>query len=120
VRKKKRTSSKLFLVVGVFLSTVIVLVFLRFHISRLELVLNNIDREIDRYSMEEIELKQESSKFASPYKIFMDCKEVFGMDKVKHVEIVRVVPERVALVPDPISQKGWRSSIFAFFGFSVN
>jgi hypothetical protein len=120
MRNKKRTSSKPLLVGGAVLLIIAVLVFLRFHISRLEGVLNGIDKEFERYAMEEINLKQEFSKFASPYKIYKNCKEGLGMDKAKHVEVVRVVPERFAFVPEPEPRKGWRSSIFAFFGFSVN
>jgi hypothetical protein len=101
-------------------TAIVVLGLLRFHASRLEYLLSNINRGIEHYSAEEMELKQVFSGLASPIKIYSYCKDVLGMDKAKNVEMVQVAAPRVAYAAEPEPQKSWRSSLFAFFGFSVN
>lgn len=120
-RKKKSYPSKpLFVMVAFLFAAIVVLGVFRFQASRLEYLLNNINRSIERYSAEEVELKQVFSGLASPIKIYSYCKDMLGMDKVKNVEMVRVNTSRLASVPPAESQKGWRSSVFSIFGFAMN
>ena len=120
-RKRKSYPSKpLFTMVAFLFAAIVVLGVFRFQASRLEYLLNNINRSIERYSAEEVELKQVFSELASPIKIYSYCKDMLGMDKVKHVEMVRVNTSHLASVPPAESQKGWRSSVFSIFGFAMN
>jgi hypothetical protein len=118
MRKRKRGLP--FTIAIVLFMALVVLGFFRLHVSRLEQLLNNIDKDIERYSVEEVELKQVFSGLASPIKIYSYCKDMLGMDKVKNVEIVHVPAARVVAVPSPESQKRWRSSVFSLLGFTVN
>ncbi|MDR2180936.1 MAG: hypothetical protein LBP21_11570 [Synergistaceae bacterium] len=107
--------------IGAVLFTVLVILgFFRFQASRLEQHLSNLDKDIERYSAEEVELKQVFSGLASPIKIYGYCKDMLGMDKVKHVEMVRIPAAHVAVVPAPEPQKKWRSNVFSLLGFTVN
>lgn len=106
--------------VAMFFAVIIVLGLFRFQVSRLEYLLNSINKNIERYSAEEVELRQVFSGLSSPIKIYSYCKDVLGMDKVKNVEMVRVDATYTASVPAPGTQKGWRSSLFSFFGFGMN
>lgn len=123
MKYRKNISSKpLFVLVTTFFIVITVLGIFRFQSSRLEYVLNNINKGIERYSAEEVELRQVFSGLSSPIKIYSYCKDMLGMKKVKDVEVVRVDTVHVASAPAPASdaQKGWRSSLFAFLGFTVN
>ena len=119
---KKRVSSKPFFTLAALSFAVIVgLGFFRFNASQLEYRLNSIERSIERYSIEEIELKQTLSSLTSPIKIYSYCKDRLGMSTARQ-ELVRIPYSRV-LVADVIPiepQKGWRSSLFSFFGLTVN
>jgi len=117
---RKRASSKpFFMLVALSFAAIIGLGFFRFSASQLEYRLSYIERSIERYSAEEIELKQELSGLTSPIRIYSYCKERLGMNTAKQ-EIVRVPLVLVAdVVPDE-PQKGWRSNLFSFFGFTVN
>jgi hypothetical protein len=86
----------------------------------LEQFLHNVDKDIERYSAEEIGLKQKFSILASPRTIYDDCKKRLGMDQVKHVDIIQVPDVHVVAVPSPELQKRWRSNVFSLFGFTVN
>lgn len=103
-----------------FLMVIVGLGVFRFHSSRLEYMLNSINRSIERYSTEEVELRQVFSGLASPIKIYSYCKDMLGMDKAKNVEMVEVDSTYVASVPAPGRRQDWRSSVFAFFGFAMN
>ncbi|MDR1622197.1 MAG: hypothetical protein LBS00_07470 [Synergistaceae bacterium] len=120
MRKRRLFSSKLFTMAVVLFTAVVILGFFRLQVSRLEQLLSDIDRSIERYSAEEVELKQVFSGLASPIKIYSYCKDVLGMDKVKQVEMVHVPAVRSAAVSSPESRKGWRSNVFSLLGFSVN
>ena len=113
IRKRKPFSLKLFTVAVVFFTTVVVLGFFRLQVSRLEQLLNHIDQRLERYSAEEIELKQVLSGLVSPVKIDSYCKDILGMDKVRHVEILRIPAAHFAATSAPEEpQKKWRSSAF--------
>lgn len=121
MRNRKQTSSRpLFTMAALLFTAIVILGVFRFHVSRLEHLLDNINRGIERYAAEEVELKQVFSGLASPIKIYSYCKDMLGMDKVKHVEMVRVPNTHVATVPAPSPQKNWRSSVLSLFGFSLN
>lgn len=121
MKHRKSISSKpLFAVATVFFIAITVLGLFRFQASRLEYVLNSINKGIERYSAEEVELRQVFSGLSSPIKIYSYCKDMLGMEKVKGVEMVQVDRVHVASVPASDAQKGWRSSLFSFFGFAVN
>lgn len=118
-KRKKRSSNKTLLVmVTLVFGAVALLGSLRFQASRLEYFLNTVNKNIERYSTEELELKQTFPSLASPIKIYSYCKDMLGMSKVKGVETVRVDAERVVTASRPESQKGWRSSVRALFGFA--
>ncbi|MDR1977352.1 MAG: hypothetical protein LBQ42_01320 [Synergistaceae bacterium] len=110
----------IFTVAVVSFTAIVVLGFFRLQVSRLEQLLSSIDGSIERYSAEEVELKQVFSGLASPIKIYSYCKDMLGMDKVKQVEIVNVPATHVVAIPSPEPQKGWRSSVFSILGFTVN
>ena len=98
---------------------VIGLGFFRFNASHLEYRLSIVERAIERYSAEETELKQVLSSLTSPIKIYSYCKDRLGMNAARQ-EIVRLPYLTLADAAAPEPQKGWRSSMFAFFGFAVN
>jgi hypothetical protein len=117
---RKRMSSKSFILgVGIFLSLLTVLGGFRFYAFRLEYLLSEINRGIERYSSEEMELWQVFSGLTSPIKIYSYCRDKLGMETPKHVEILRVQEPRVAAAPDP-GPKGWRSSVLSLFGLAMN
>jgi len=117
---RKRASSKpFFTLVALSFAAIVGLGFFRFSASQLEYRLNNIERSIERYSAEEMELKQELSGLTSPIRIYSYCKERLGMSAARQ-EVVRMPRVIVADVLTVEPQKGWRSSLFSFFGFTVN
>ena len=117
---KKRASSKPFFALAALSFAVIVgLGFFRFYASQLEYRLNSIERGIERYAVEEVELKQALSGLTSPIKIYSYCKDQLGMSVAKQ-EIVRMPYLLAADTSAPEPQKGLRSSIFSFFGLTVN
>jgi cell division protein FtsB len=120
MRQRKFFSSRLFTIGVVLFTAIVVLGFFRLQVSRFEQLLSGIDQRIERYSAEEVQLKQTFSGLASPIKIYAYCKDMLGMDKVKRVEMVHVPAVRSVAVPSPKSQKGWRSNVFSLLGFSVN
>ena len=118
-RNKKRVSSRPFFTLAVLsFAAIIGLGFFRFSASQLEYRLSGIERSIERYTAEEIELKQTLSGLTSPIKIYSYCKEQLGMTTGKQ-EIVYVRHVRVADAA-PAEPPKWRSSMFSFFGFAVN
>ena len=97
------------------------LIFLRIHSLNLERDLRGINRNIERYSTTESELKQTVDKMTSFAELYSYCKETLGMSNVRQVERIQVFPTRVAATaPSLESRKGWRSGVFSFLGFSVN
>jgi hypothetical protein len=119
-RKRKLVLSRLFTITVALFTALVILGFFRLQVSRLEQLLSNIDKDMERYSTEEAEFKQIFSGLASPIKIYSYCKDMLGMDKVKNVEVIHVPATRVVTVPSPESQKKWRSNVFSLLGFTVN
>jgi hypothetical protein len=117
---KKRATSKPFLILAAFSFAAIVgLGFFRFNAAQLEYRLSGIEKSIEHYSVEEIELKRTLSGLTSPIKIYSYCKDRLGMNMAAQ-ELVRVPGVLVAEAAAPVPQKGWRSNLFSFFGLMVN
>ena len=117
---KNRVLSRPFFTLGTLSFAMIIgLGFFRFNASQLELRLSGIERGIERYTEEEAELKQALSGLTSPIKIYSYCKDQLGMTASSQ-ETVQIRSVRLANVSPAEPQKGWRSSMFAFFGFTVN
>ena len=117
--KKRVLPKPFFTVTALSFAMIVGLGFFRFSASQLEYRLNSIERSMERYAAQEIELKQTLSGLTSPIKIYSYCKEQLGMTASKQ-EIVQLPRLLVADVTAPEPQKGWRSSMFAFFGLTVN
>jgi hypothetical protein len=121
VQEKKASPKPLFLVAMTIFAAVVVLGLFRFHASQLEYLLNSINRNIERYSMEEMELKQVFSGLSSTFKIYNYCRDRLHMDKAENVEMLRLTSPRATVsVPAVESKKSWRSSLFSFFGLTAN
>jgi cell division protein FtsL len=117
----KRISSKSFIAgTAIVLSLLVVLGGFRFYSFRLEYLLSEINRGIESYSTEEIELWQTFSGLTSPIKVYSYCKDKLGMNNPKNVEVVHVRGPRVAAAPSPENPKGWRSGVLSLLGFSMN
>ena len=117
---QKRASSKPFFTLAALLFAALVgLGFFRFSAAQLEYRLSSIERSIERYTAEEVELKQSLSGLTSPIRIYSYCKDRLGMHTAKQ-EIVHIPRILRAGAVEPEPQKGWHSSMFAFFGFKVN
>ena len=117
---RKRASSKPFFTLAALSLTAIVgLGFFRFSASQLEYRLSVMERSIERYAAEEIELKQSLSSLTSPNKIYSYCKDRLGMNAAKQ-EIVQLPRLFAAGAAAPEPQKGWHSSMLSFFGLTVN
>ena len=117
---KKRASPMPFFALTALSFTIIVgLGYFRFSASQLEFRLSGIERSIERYTAEETELRQTLSSLTSPIRIYSYCKDRLGMS-VPRQEIVQLPRLLMVNVVAPEPQKGWRSSMFAFFGLAVN
>lgn len=108
--------------VGVLLSLTVLSMLgtLRYQAARLAYRLDNLNKAIGRYTLEETVLRQEFSGLVAPIRIYSYCKERLGMEKVRVAETL-VVPVRGAYfaaerVPEPV--KGWRSRFAWIFGES--
>lgn len=93
---------------------------LRYQAARLAYRLDNLNKAIGRYTLEETVLRQEFSGLVAPIRIYSYCKERLGMEKVRVAETL-VVPARgghfaAERVPEPT--KGWRSRFAWIFGES--
>jgi hypothetical protein len=116
---KRRISRSVIATVGVFMGLLIVLGGFRFYSFRLETLLSGINREIEAYSSEEMELWQVFSGLTSPIKVYSYCREKLGMNTPQNVRIVRVRGPQVAAAP-PSDSKRLRSGVLSFFGFAMN
>ncbi|GHV45806.1 hypothetical protein FACS1894204_05960 [Synergistales bacterium] len=119
MEKKKRTLAKpVLLICLMMLTTFVLLGFLRFQIFQMETVLSGINRGIERYSADEIELRQNVSGLMSLPSIYNYCKEKLGMASTQTVEKIRVQGSYALNVPSE-PEKGWRSKILSMLGFSL-
>ena len=104
----------------VCIGLVIGLGILRFHSARLAYYLESINQSIQRYSDEEVILRQELSALVAPIRIYSYCRENLGMQKVTKAETlpVRVRSEGLAASRknNPSGLQGWRSGLAWLFG----
>lgn len=115
-----RITLKFVLGLGVVISLVIGLGILRFHAARLAYYLESVNQSIQRYSEEEVKLRQELSALVAPIRIYSYCKESLGMQKVLKAETlpVRIKTGTVAASKQNDSSvlDGWRSSLAWLLG----
>ena len=108
------------LALGVVISLVIGLGILRFHAARLAYYLESVNQSIQKYSDEEVILRQELSALVAPIRIYSYCKENLGMQKVMKAETIPVrsrTSNFAASKSDtPSRLQGWRSSLAWLLG----
>ncbi len=116
----KRALSKPILMLAMFAFAALAgLGFIRFSASHLDHRLRGIDRSIAEYTAEEAKLGRVLSNLQSPIKIYSYCKDRLGMQSARQ-EAVRLPRLAAAKASDSEPQKGWRASMYSFFGFTVN
>lgn len=115
-----RITARFVLCLGVVISLVIGLGILRFHAARLAYYLESVNQSIQKYSDEEVILRQELSALVAPIRIYSYCKESLGMQKVLRVETlpVRMKTGNFAASQNntPSGLQGWRSSLAWLLG----
>ncbi len=120
-RSKVRIGIKFVLALGVVIILIIGLGILRFHAARLAYYLESINQSIQRYSDEEVTLRQELSALVAPIRIYSYCKESLGMQKVRKAETMpmrfRGRDLNVAERNEPSTNRfSWRSSLSWLLG----
>ena len=88
--RKMKTTFKFLAGLGVVISLVIGLGILRFHAARLAYYLESVNQSIQKYSEEEVLLRQELSALVAPIRIYSYCKENLGMQKVLKAETLPI------------------------------
>ena len=120
-RSKVRIGIKFVLALGVVIILIIGLGILRFHAARLAYYLESINQSIQRYSDEEVTLRQELSALVAPIRIYSYCKESLGMQKVMKAETMpmrfRGRDLNASRRNDPSTNRfSWKSSLSWLFG----
>ena len=104
----------------VVIGLIIGLGILRFHAARLAYYLESINQSIQRYSDEEVTLRQELSALVAPIRIYSYCKESLGMQKVMKAETMPVRMRGRELTAtrrnEPASRFSWKSSLSWLLG----
>ena len=117
---KIRITVKFMLGLGIVISLVIGLGILRFHAARLAYYLESVNQSIQKYSDEEVVLRQELSALIAPIRIYSYCKENLGMQKVLKAETLPVRMRSGNLAASKSSSgsglQGWRSSLAWLLG----
>ena len=127
VHKNNNTTAKLgiglrFIVaLSVCIALVIGLGILRFHAARLAYYLESVNQSIQKYSDEEVILRQELSALVAPIRIYSYCRESLGMQKVLKAETLPVHSRNTEFAPsrkdtNPSIMTGWRSGLAWLFG----
>ena len=115
-----RVTLKFVLGLGVVISLVIGLGILRFHAARLAYYLESVNQSIQKYSDEEVILRQELSALVAPIRIYSYCKESLGMQKVLKAETLPVRTKTGNFAASkqnaPSVFSGWRSSLAWLLG----
>ncbi len=118
--KRLKITLNFVLGLGVVISLVIGLGILRFHAARLAYYLESVNQSIQKYSDEEVVLRQELSALVAPIRIYSYCKESLGMQKVVKAETlpVRMKTDTIAASKQetPSVLQGWRSSLAWLLG----
>ena len=94
---------------------------LRFHAARLAYYLESVNQSIQKYSDEEVILRQELSALVAPIRIYSYCRENLGMQKVLKAETLPVRVRGNVLTASrnnnaDSDNKGWRSGLAWLFG----
>ena len=114
------TGIKFIVALSVCVGLVIGLGILRFHAARLAYYLESVNQSIQRYSDEEVILRQELSALVAPIRIYSYCRESLGMQKVMKAETlpIRFTNGNLAASQksEPSGLKGWRSGLAWLLG----
>ena len=117
---KIRITVKFMLGLGIVISLVIGLGILRFHAARLAYYLESVNQSIQKYSDEEVVLRQELSALIAPIRIYSYCKENLGMQKVLKAETLPVRMKSGNFAASKPSSgsglQGWRSGLAWLLG----
>ena len=94
---------------------------LRFHAARLAYYLESINQSIQKYSDEEVVLRQELSALVAPIRVYSYCKENLGMQKVLRAETIPVRTRNSDFTASHQDNKsanngGWRSTLAWLLG----
>ena len=126
VRNQRKNKSKItigirfVIALTVVIGLVIGLGILRFHAARLAYYLESVNQAIQRYSDEEVTLRQELSALVAPIRIYSYCKESLGMQKVMKAETMPVRMRGRDLTAsrkkESENNKGWRSGLAWLLG----
>ena len=127
MRKNNSEKIKFTFKIVAALSLVVILTmglgFLRFHAARLAYYLDTVNKSIQKYTDEEIVLRQELSGLLAPIRIYSYCKENLGMQKVLKAETLPVRRRADVLTARVNSRKdknskhelSWRSGLALLF-----
>lgn len=111
---------KVILAFSICVGLVIGLGILRFHAARLAYYLESVNQSIQKYSDEEVVLRQELSALVAPIRIYSYCKETLGMQKVMKAETMPVrmtgTHTYTASTRKDSQAQGWRSGLAWLFG----
>ena len=126
MRNQRNNKSKIQLgirfVVALFVVIVLIigLGILRFHAARLAYYLESVNQSIQKYSDEEVNLRQELSALMAPIRVYSYCKESLGMQKVMKAETMPVRFRGRDLTAsqknEPAKRQSWRSSLAWLLG----
>ena len=115
-----RLTFKFLIGFSIVVGLVIGLGILRFHAARLAYYLESVNQSIQKYSDEEVILRQELSALVAPIRIYSYCKESLGMQKVLKAETLPVHVRGESLTASRSNSsseiQGWRSSLAWLFG----
>ena len=104
----------------VVIGSVIGLGILRFHAARLAYYLESVNQSIQRYSEEEVKLRQELSALVAPIRIYSYCKESLGMQKVVKAETLPIRMKSTTFTASNQNESsgldGWRASLAWLLG----
>ena len=89
--------------------------------TRLAYYLESVNQSIQKYSDEEVILRQELSALVAPIRIYSYCRESLGMQKVLKAETLPVNSRNTELASSrknttPSIMTGWRSGLAWLFG----
>ncbi|MBQ6773416.1 MAG: hypothetical protein IJP48_05050 [Synergistaceae bacterium] len=119
-KNKFRITLKFVAALSVAVGLVIGLGILRFHAARLAYYLESVNQSIQKYSDEEVMLRQELSALVAPIRIYSYCKESLGMQKVLKAETLSIRVRSTGLAAsnnnNDSRRTGWRSSLAWLFG----
>ena len=117
---KLRTTIKFIAALFVIMCLLIGLGILRFHAARLAYYLESVNQSIQKYSDEEVILRQELSALVAPIRIYSYCKESLGMQKVLKAETLPIRVRGDVLTASKNNanseNQGWRAGLAWLFG----